>query len=117
LITKIDHGQARRVAEGDHRAGPGERAARPADEDREQLTAIDRTSAGHRRLHGNGLAAQASTRNDWIPVMEHQGGAEQESDAAGNRADEQQVREREAFKRRVRESLLRCPGAETSRPA
>jgi hypothetical protein len=49
--------------------------------------------------------------------MEHQGGAEQESDAAGNRADEQQAREREALKRRVRESLLRCPGAESSRPA
>jgi hypothetical protein len=48
--------------------------------------------------------------------MEHQGGAEPD-EAAGNRADEQQVREREAFKRRVRESLLRCPGAETSRPA
>jgi hypothetical protein len=47
------------------------------------------------------------------PVVEHQGGAEQESDAAGNRADEQQAREREALKRRVRESLLRCPGAET----
>ncbi len=56
-------------------------------------------------------------RNDWIPVIGHQGGEEPESEAAGNRADEQQVREREAFKRRVRESLLRCPGAETSRPA
>jgi hypothetical protein len=49
--------------------------------------------------------------------VEHQGGAEQESEAVGNRADEQQAREREALKRRVRESLLRCPGAETSRPA
>jgi hypothetical protein len=67
--------------------------------------------------HGNGLVAQASRRHDWIPVMEHQGGADQESEAAGNRADEQQAREREALKRRVRESLLRCPGAETSRPA
>jgi hypothetical protein len=50
-------------------------------------------------------------------AMEHQVGAEQESEAAGNRADEQQRREREALKRRVRESLLRCPGGETSRPA
>ena len=49
--------------------------------------------------------------------MEHQVGGEQESEAAGNRADEQQLREREALKRRVRESLLRCPGSETSRPA
>jgi hypothetical protein len=49
--------------------------------------------------------------------MEQHGGAEQESEAAGNRADEQQLREREALKRRVRESLLRCPSAETSRPA
>ena len=48
--------------------------------------------------------------------MEHQGGAELESEAAGNRVDVQQLREREALKRRVRESLLRCPGAETSRP-
>jgi hypothetical protein len=47
--------------------------------------------------------------------MEHQGGAEQESEAAGNRVDEEQAREHEALKRRVRESLLRCPGAETSR--
>jgi hypothetical protein len=67
--------------------------------------------------HGNGLVTHASLRHDWIPVVEHQGGAEQESEAAGNRADEQQRREREALKRRVRESLLRCPGGETSRPA
>ena len=49
--------------------------------------------------------------------MEHQGGGEKESEAASNRTDEQQLREREALKRRVRESLLRCPGGETSRPA
>jgi len=60
---------------------------------------------------------QASIRHDWIPVVEHQGGAEQQSEAVGNRADEQQAREREALKRRVRESLLRCPGTETSRSA
>jgi len=46
LIAKIDHGPGERgVAEGDHH-GRGERAARLADEDREQLAAIDRSSNG-----------------------------------------------------------------------
>jgi hypothetical protein len=47
--------------------------------------------------------------------MEQQGAADTESEPAGNRAEEQQAREREALKRRVRESLLRCPGADASR--
>ena len=49
--------------------------------------------------------------------MDHSAAAETESESAGSRAEEQQVRDREALKRRVRESLLRCPGAETSRQA
>ncbi|MGD1049497.1 MAG: hypothetical protein ABR947_00315 [Solirubrobacteraceae bacterium] len=41
-----------------------------------------------------------------------------ESDSPGNRVEEQQQRsDREALRRRIRESLLRCPGAESSRPA
>jgi hypothetical protein len=43
--------------------------------------------------------------------------ADKESEPAGNRPEEQQAREREALRRRVRESLLRCPGAESSHPA
>ena len=49
--------------------------------------------------------------------MEQQGAADTESEPAGNRAEEQQAREREALKRRVRESLLRCPHADGSRSA
>jgi len=49
--------------------------------------------------------------------MEQQAAADTESESAGNRAEEQQARDREALRRRVRESLLRCPGAEPSRPA
>jgi hypothetical protein len=49
--------------------------------------------------------------------MEQQVAADTESESAGNRVDEQRALEREALRRRVRESLLRCPGAEPSRPA
>jgi hypothetical protein len=49
--------------------------------------------------------------------MEQQA-ADTESESAGNRPEaEQQAGEREALRRRIRESLLRCPGAELSRPA
>jgi hypothetical protein len=41
--------------------------------------------------------------------MEHDNAVSEESDAAGNDLDEQRAREREALRRRVRESLLRCP--------
>jgi hypothetical protein len=46
--------------------------------------------------------------------MEHQGAVDKESEPAVNQADEQRSREREALRRRVHESLLRCPGVETS---
>jgi hypothetical protein len=50
--------------------------------------------------------------------MEQQVAGDTESESPGNRADEQQQQsDREALRRRIRESLLRCPGAEPSRPA
>ncbi len=49
--------------------------------------------------------------------MEHQVAVDKESEPAGNRPEEQQAREREALRRRVHESLLRCPGAEPTRQA
>jgi hypothetical protein len=50
--------------------------------------------------------------------MEQQVAGDTESDSPGNRVEEQQQRsDREALRRRIRESLLRCPGAESSRPA
>ena len=66
---------------------------------------------------GYELAAHSSTQHDWISAMEQHCAADTESEPAGNQADEQQARDREALRRRVRESLLRCPGAESSRPA
>jgi hypothetical protein len=42
--------------------------------------------------------------------MEHYD-AQQESEPVGHQVEEQQAREREALRRRVRESLLRCPDA------
>jgi hypothetical protein len=50
-------------------------------------------------------------------IMEEQAAADTESESAGNRVEDQYAREREALRRRVRESLLRCPGAETSQPS
>lgn len=49
--------------------------------------------------------------------MDHTSAVETDTESAGSRVDEQQAREREALKRRVRESLLRCPGAEATRQA
>jgi hypothetical protein len=49
--------------------------------------------------------------------MEQQASVETESESVGNRVEEQQAREREALRRRVRESLLRCPGTEPSQRA
>jgi hypothetical protein len=46
-------------------------------------------------------------------TMDEQVATDTESESAGNRPEEQQAREREALRRRVRESLLRCPGAES----
>ena len=45
--------------------------------------------------------------------MEQQGATDTESESAGNQAEEQRLAEREALRRRVRESLLRCPGGDT----
>jgi hypothetical protein len=50
-------------------------------------------------------------------IMDEQVAADKESESVGNRVEDQHAREREALRRRVRESLLRCPGAETSRPS
>ena len=41
--------------------------------------------------------------------MEHDDAIEQEAEAAKAAADERRAREREALRRRVRESLVRCP--------
>jgi len=49
--------------------------------------------------------------------MDHAEAADTDSESSGERVEEQRVRDREALKRRVRESLLRCPGAGTSRQA
>jgi hypothetical protein len=45
-------------------------------------------------------------------AVEHDGATAEESESAGSPVDEQQAREREALRRRVRESLLHCPEAE-----
>jgi hypothetical protein len=49
--------------------------------------------------------------------MDHTSAVETDSESVGSRVEEQQAREREALKRRVRESLLRCPGADVTRQA
>jgi hypothetical protein len=49
--------------------------------------------------------------------MEQQIAADTEADSSAGNQEEQQAREREALRRRVRESLLRCPGADSSQPA
>jgi len=49
--------------------------------------------------------------------MEQKVAGEKDSEAASNANEEQQARQREALRRRVHESLLRCPGAEPPRPA
>jgi hypothetical protein len=46
--------------------------------------------------------------------MEKQGETDKESESAADPTDEQRSREREALRRRVSESLLRCPGGEPS---
>ena len=46
--------------------------------------------------------------------MEHASAGQEESEPAGNTVDEQRAREREALRRRVRESLVRCPDAPPS---
>jgi len=46
--------------------------------------------------------------------MEHENAAPQESEPARKTVEEQQAREREALRRRVRESLVRCPDAQAS---
>jgi hypothetical protein len=49
--------------------------------------------------------------------MEQQGATEEKLESARHQADEQRAREREALRLRVRESLLRCPGADGSADA
>ena len=46
--------------------------------------------------------------------MEHDDAVEPEAEAATTSADERRAREREALRRRVRESLVRCPDAHTA---
>jgi hypothetical protein len=46
--------------------------------------------------------------------MDKQGATDKESESAAQTTDEQRSREREALRRRVSESLLRCPGGESS---
>ena len=46
--------------------------------------------------------------------MEQQGSPDKESESAGEQAQEQRSVEREALRRRVRESLLRCPGGDAT---
>ena len=46
--------------------------------------------------------------------MEQHLAADKESEPAGNQVDEQRSRERDDLRLRVRESLLRCPGADAS---
>jgi hypothetical protein len=48
-------------------------------------------------------------------IMEDQAATDNESESAGNAVEDEYAREREAMRRRVRESLLRCPGVESSR--
>ena len=52
-----------------------------------------------------------------MAAMEPEGTIERERESAGgaDELEQDQAREREALRRRVRESLLRCPGADSSR--
>jgi hypothetical protein len=47
-------------------------------------------------------------------AMEHTDGAKEQVEMTGAQAAEQQAREREALRRRVRESLVRCPETNVS---
>jgi hypothetical protein len=49
--------------------------------------------------------------------MEHASAGPEESEAAVKTVEEQRAREREALRRRVRESLVRCPDGQSSPPA
>ena len=49
--------------------------------------------------------------------MEHQDAAQKESERIARAVTDQEAREREALRRRVRESLLRCPESDVSRSA
>jgi hypothetical protein len=49
--------------------------------------------------------------------MEHTDASHQEPESAARVAADQQAREREALRRRVRESLLRCPEPNVPRSA
>jgi len=49
--------------------------------------------------------------------MDHKDAAHEEPESIGRPAADEQAREREALRRRVRESLLRCPDPNLSRPA
>jgi hypothetical protein len=46
--------------------------------------------------------------------MEHTDGAKEQAEMTGTQSAEQQAREREALRRRVRDSLLRCPETNVS---
>ena len=49
--------------------------------------------------------------------MEHKDIAREEPESIDRPATDQEAREREALRRRVRESLLRCPDTNVSRSA
>ncbi len=49
--------------------------------------------------------------------MEHKDAAHEEPESAVRPTADQEAREREALRRRVRESLLRCPDPNASRSA
>ena len=49
--------------------------------------------------------------------MEHKDAAHEESESVARTTADQEAREREALRRRVRESLLRCPDPNVSRSA
>lgn len=49
--------------------------------------------------------------------MEHQDAAHKEPESIVRSTPDQEAREREALRRRVRESLLRCPDPNVSRSA
>ena len=49
--------------------------------------------------------------------MEHEDAAAEEREPVARRPAERDAREREALRRRVRESLLRCPDANVARRA
>ena len=48
--------------------------------------------------------------------MEHKDAAHEEPESMVRSTADQEAREREALRRRVRESLLRCPDSNLSRP-